>query len=154
MQCSHWLFFEYEYQKSIQKFDNCETRVTEFSLWCVMPLSTIFQLFRCSHFFCGGKRSTRIKLQTCRKSLTNFITYGNVVSSEPRHELGLNSQFLVVILIGNDCTVSCKSNCHTITTITAPNTCTNRVSCQLWTSFDKLLYIEMTMSEAKIMQHN
>ena len=36
-------------------------------LWCLTPLSTIFQLHR------GGNRSTRRKPQTCRKSLTNLI---------------------------------------------------------------------------------
>ena len=35
-------------------------------------------------FIGGGNRSTWRKPQTCRKSLTNFITK-NVVSSTPRH---------------------------------------------------------------------
>jgi hypothetical protein len=38
-------------------------------LWCLMLLSTIFQLHRG-----GGNRSTRRKPLTCRKSLTNIIT--------------------------------------------------------------------------------
>jgi hypothetical protein len=42
----------------------------------------------------------------------------NVVLSTPCHERGSKSQLLVVI--GTDCTGSCKSNYHTITTTMAP----------------------------------
>ena len=42
---------------------------TENGLWCLTPLSTLYQLYR---FDGGGNRSTRRKLLTCRKSLTNF----------------------------------------------------------------------------------
>ena len=46
-----------------------------FGLWSLMPLSTIFQLYRGGLSFTGGgNRSTRRKPHTCRKSLTNFIT--------------------------------------------------------------------------------
>ena len=41
-------------------------------LYCIMPIS----------FIDGGNQSTRRKPPTCRKTLTNFITY--VVSSIPR----------------------------------------------------------------------
>jgi hypothetical protein len=40
-----------------------------------MPLSTIFQLLRGGKFSCGENLSTWRKPLTCRKSLTNFITY-------------------------------------------------------------------------------
>jgi len=39
-----------------------------------MTLSTIFQLYRDAQFIGRGNRRTRRKPQTCRKSLTNFIT--------------------------------------------------------------------------------
>jgi hypothetical protein len=46
-----------------------------FGLWCLMPLSTISQLYH-GHpsFIGGGNQSTQRKPLTCRKSLTNFIT--------------------------------------------------------------------------------
>ena len=46
----------------------------ERELWCLTQLSTIFQLYRGGLFIDGVNRSTRRKLQTWRKSLTNFIT--------------------------------------------------------------------------------
>ena len=62
-------------------------------LWCLTPLSTIFQLqmyIVVVSFIDGGNRSTRRKSTTCRKSLTTLSH--NVVSSTPCHERASNSQ--------------------------------------------------------------
>jgi hypothetical protein len=43
-------------------------------LWCLTPLSILFQLYRRIQFLSGANRKPQRKLPTCRKSLTNFIT--------------------------------------------------------------------------------
>jgi hypothetical protein len=56
----------------------------------------------------------------------------NVVSSTPRHEQGSNS---TSVMIGPDCTGSCKSNYYTITTTTAPYTKYDILSCNHYICF-------------------
>jgi len=67
-------------------------------------------------FIGGGNQSTCRKPQTCRKSLTNFITQCCIKYTSP--SAGFKLTMLVVI--GTDCIVSYKSNYHMITTMTAP----------------------------------
>jgi hypothetical protein len=52
---------------------NLLDRLFALALWCLMPLSTIFQLHLVISFIGGGNWSTMTKPLTCRKSWTNFI---------------------------------------------------------------------------------
>jgi hypothetical protein len=56
------------------------------------------------------------KPQTCRKSLTNFITSCCIEHTPP----WTGFELIMLVVMGTDCTGSCKSNYHTITTTTAP----------------------------------
>ena len=68
--------------------------------------------WRC--FIGGGNRRTRRKPPTCRKSLTNLITYCCIEHISTRTGFELTT----LVVIGTDCTCNCKSNYHTITTTT------------------------------------
>jgi hypothetical protein len=67
------------------------------------------------NFIGGGNWSALRKLPTCRKSLTNFVTYCCIEYTSPW------TGFELTKLIGTEYTGSCKSNYHTITTMTTPD---------------------------------
>jgi hypothetical protein len=74
------------------------------------------------NFIGRGNRSTRGKPPTYHKSLTNFSH--NVV-----HLPWLRFELTTSVVIDTDCIGSCKSNYHTITVTTAPQ---SKWICGLW----------------------
>ena len=69
-----------------------------FVWWCLMPLSTIFQLYHGGQFYWWRKPEDLEKT------------------------INLSHELTTSVVIDIDCIGSCKSNNHMITTTTAPNT--------------------------------
>ena len=83
-------------------------------LWYLTPLSTIFQLCRGDQFYLWKKPEYPEKttdLSQVTRKLDHIIDY---TSPWARCEI------TTLVVIGTDCTGSCKPNYHTTTTTTAP----------------------------------
>ena len=99
---SHW-------HKTSSNLTSDDSNLMLVGLWCSTPLSTIFQLYRSVLLV----EETGVPVENHRSVSSHWQTLSYiVVLRTPCHEHGFEHTTLMVL--GTDCTVSCKSNYYMI----------------------------------------